>query len=48
MSTTDKIKIGIVDDKYFIAKSIEERLSYYEEVSIEIVSESDSDGVKTI
>ncbi len=39
METTKKIKIGIVDDKYFIAKSVEERLSYFDEISIEFISE---------
>lgn len=39
MKSLEKIKIGIVDDKYFIAKSIEERLSYFEEISIQFISE---------
>lgn len=39
MKPPEKIKIGIVDDKYFIAKSIEERLSYFDELSIEFISE---------
>jgi len=39
MRITEKIKVGIVDDKYFIAKSIEERLSYFDEVSVDFISE---------
>jgi len=39
MKPSAKIKIGIVDDKYFIAKSIEERLSYFEELSVDFISE---------
>lgn len=39
MKSSEKIKIVIVDDKYFIAKSIEERLSYFEEISIDFISE---------
>lgn len=39
MKSKEKIRIGIVDDKYFIAKSIEEKLSYFEELSVSFISE---------
>lgn len=39
MRLADKISIGIVDDKYFIAKSIEERLSYFDEIDVVFISE---------
>lgn len=39
MTESKKIRVGIVDDKYFIAKSIEEKLSQFEEVSVDFISE---------
>ena len=39
MKQEDKIKVGIVDDKYFIAKAIEEKLSYFDELAVSFISE---------